>query len=318
MNSKKNISIAVLLFVLIIGIGWFWKNQSSDIQAKDNSFETANSISNEQPFADFELPEEFYFAGERLPLELFHVYESLERELIVNTYWHSSTWLLLKRANRWLPVIEPILQAQNMPDDLKYLCMIESNLTNARSPAGAVGFWQFMEGTAKEYGLELNKDVDERYHVEKATLAACKYFKKAYDKYGSWSLVGAAYNAGMARIDGFLKTQNASSYFDLLMAEETERYLYRMIALKIILNNPEYYGFPVDESKLYQPLNFEVVRVDETIPNLADFAAQYGISYKLLKYFNPWLRSNQLPVSTGKYYEVKIPKEPFNKTFNPY
>ncbi len=174
----------------------------------------------------FDLPDELYFADLRIPIELFYTSESLERELIVNTYWHSSTLLLLKRANRWFPVIEPILAAHQIPDDFKYLAMIESSLTNARSPAGAVGFWQFLEGTAKDYGLEINKDVDERYHLEIATAAACRYLLKSYERYNDWALVAAAYNAGNRRINSFMEDQMADSYFDLLMAEETERYLF--------------------------------------------------------------------------------------------
>lgn len=308
----RKITIAILLvLVSVLVLQW---HRLSILQAKQQvHLQTPDGLQPVQLFS-FDLPYEIWFAGERIPLEMFYIAENLERELIVNTYWHSSTMLLLKRAGRWLPVIEPILEEQGVPNDLKYLCMIESNLTNIRSPAGAVGFWQFMESTAKEYGLEVNTNVDERYHLEKATRAACRYFKKAYDKYGSWALVAAAYNAGTKRIDGFLSEQQASSYFDLLMAEETERYLFRMIAIKMIMNDPDKYGFyPLAEPQ-YQPLKWRTMLVVESIPNLAEFAWSQGISYKLLKYFNPWLRSNQLPVSSGKSYEIKIPIAPFNLT----
>ena len=311
--KKSLLTLGIVIASVTAGLFWFQFSQPTFLNAQSSPFgDTQNGMQNYR-IISFDLPDDLWFAGEKVPLDMFYVRESLERELIVNTYWHSSTLLLLKRANRWFPVIEPILKEQGIPEDFKYLSMIESNLTNARSPAGAAGFWQFLEATGKEYGLEVNKDVDERYHLEKATVAASRYFKKAFNRYGSWALVAAAYNAGTRRIDGFLAEQQASSYFDLLMAEETERYLFRMIAVKMIVNNPNLYGFYPEVEKLYQPLSHKTIQVNATIPNLAEFARTYGISYKLLKYFNPWLRSNQLPVVAGKTYEVKIPLEPFNK-----
>ncbi len=262
----------------------------------------------------FDLPDKLYFAGERIPLELFYTRESLERELLVNTYWHSSTLLLMKRANRWFPVIEPILAAHQVPDDFKYLAMIESNLTNARSPAGAVGFWQFLEGTAKDYGLEVGRDIDERYHLEMATAAACRYLLDSYARFGEWALVAAAYNAGNRRIRNFMEDQLADSYFDLLMAEETERYLFRILAVKMIHENPDRFGFYPEIEKLYPELPYEAFVVSKSIDNLAEFCQTQGISYKLLKIYNPWLRSNKLPVRRGKEYVIKIPAEPFNLT----
>lgn len=311
MNIKSaNLFLLTAGIVIVVIIATLFRVSPEIVNAQSSHSTSAQNYR----IISFELPQSYKFAGESVPMELFYVRENLERELLVNTYWHSSTLLLLKRANRWFPVIEPILKKNNIPDDFKYLSMIESNLTNARSPAGAVGFWQFLEATGKEYGLEINKDVDERYHLEKATSAACRYLQKAYSKYGNWSLVAAAYNAGNRRIDNFLAEQQVESYHDLLMAEETERYLFRMIAVKMITENPVNFGFYPEIEKLYTPYQWKEVDVNSTITNLAEFAASHGITYKLLKIFNPWLRSNQLPVAAGKSYTIKIPTGHFAKT----
>ncbi|MDR0969370.1 MAG: lytic transglycosylase domain-containing protein [Lentimicrobiaceae bacterium] len=263
---------------------------------------------------DFDIPNELVFAGEKVPVEMFYTRESIERELIVNTYLHSSTLLLLKRSHRWFPVIEPILKKYGIPEDFKFLAMIESNLTNAVSPSGAVGFWQFLSETAKEYDLEVNKNVDMRYNVELETEAACKYFLKAYERFQNWALVAASYNAGQRRISDLLKDQKAISYFDLLMSQETERYLFRMIALKMIYENPMHYGFFISDESKYAVLDYHVVVVDKDIANLTDFAKEHGISYKLLKYYNPWLRSQKLNVPKKHSFEIKIPNPPFDMT----
>lgn len=263
---------------------------------------------------DIEFCDDLYFAEERVPLEMFNIRERYERELLSNTYFHSNTMVLLKRSKRWFPVIEPILKKHGVPEDFKYLSVIESNLSNVVSPAGAAGFWQFMKGTAKEYGLEINNDIDMRYNVELETEAACKYFLKAYERFGSWTLVAAAYNAGSARVAKFMKDQGASSYYDLLMAEETERYVFRILAIKTIFENPEKYGIFVSDDLSYEPYKYEIVKVDKNIDNWAKFAKDHDITYKLLKVFNPWLRSNSLKVNNGKIYEIKIPKKPFNLT----
>lgn len=263
---------------------------------------------------DIEFCDDIYFAGERVPLEMFNIRERYERELLSNTYFHSNTMVLLKRSKRWFPVIEPILEKHGIPDDFKYLCVIESYLSNVVSPAGAAGFWQFMKATAKEYGLEINKEIDMRYNVELETEAACKYFLKAYERFGSWTLVAAAYNAGTSRVSKFMKEQGVDSYYDLLMAEETERYVFRILAIKTIFEDPEKYGIYVSNSLSYEPYKYKTVIVKESIDNLAEFAQSHDITYKLLKVFNPWLRSNTLKVDKGKTYEIKIPKEPFNIT----
>ena len=263
---------------------------------------------------DIEFCDNIYFAGEKVPLEMFNIRERYERELLSNTYFHSNTMVLLKRSKRWFPVIEPILKEYGVPDDFKYLCVIESYLSNVVSPAGAAGFWQFMKSTAQEYDLEISKEVDMRYNVELETEAACKYFLKAYERFGSWTLVAAAYNAGSARVAKFMKEQGATSYYDLLMAEETERYVFRILAIKNIFENPEKYGIYVSNELSYQPYKYYTVKVDKDVDNWAEFAKEHDITYKLLKVFNPWLRSNSLKVKKGKVYEIKIPKKPFNIT----
>ena len=263
---------------------------------------------------DIEFCEDIYFADERVPLEMFNIRERYERELLSNTYFHSNTMVLLKRSKRWFPVIEPILKRHGIPDDFKYLCVIESYLTNAVSPAGAAGFWQFMKGTAEDYGLKINKDVDMRYNVELETEAACKYFLKAYERFGNWTLTAAAYNAGTSRVIKFMREQGADSYYDLLMAEETERYVFRILAIKTIFENPEKYGIYVSPKLSYEPYKYDIVIVDKSVKSWAEFAKEHDITYKLLKVFNPWLRSNSLKVNKGEIYEIKIPKKPFNIT----
>ncbi len=256
------------------------------------------------------LAEHYDFAGEPLPLDNFDVRERLERELMVNAYWHSSTLLALKNASRYFPVIEPILRRNGIPDDFKYLVVAESNFRNVTSPAGAKGFWQFLKGTAEDYGLEVNSEVDERYHLEKATEAACKYFAKLHDRFGSWTLVAAAYNMGENALARELERQQMTSYYDLNLGEETNRYVFRIVALKEVLNQPEKFGFELTDADRYQPLdNFSIVRVDGPIPNLGAFARQYGTTYRMLKIYNPWLRSYQLSNRSGKVYDIRIPRE---------
>ena len=263
---------------------------------------------------DIEFTDDITFAGERVPLEMFNIRERYERELLSTCYFHSNTMLLVKRSKRWFPVIEPILKKYGIPDDFKYLCVTESTLTNAVSPAGAVGFWQFLERTGKEYGLEINKDVDMRYNVELETEAACRYFLKSYDIYHNWTLVAASFNAGTRRLNKFLKEQKVNSYYDLLMADETERYVFRILAFKTILENPERYGIYVSKNLEYQPFKYKTVAVSENVDSWADFALEHDITYKLLKIFNPWLRSNSLKVKKGEHYDIKIPVRPFNLT----
>ncbi len=257
---------------------------------------------------DIELPESLDFCGEPVPLDRFYVRESLERELLVNSHLHASTMLLLKRTTRWFPVIEPIMRRNRLPEDFKYLAMIESALTNAVSPAKAVGFWQFLEGTGKDYNLEIYKEVDMRYNQELETVAACKYLNDSYSRFGSWTLAAAAFNCGNGRISRTIEEQRVSSYYDMLLPAETERYVYRILALKLITQDPAKYGFHISDNGWYQPLEYKTITVTETIPDLVEFAISHGTNLKMLKYYNPWLRSNTLTISPGNSYKIKIPK----------
>lgn len=291
--------------------------QSNDKQMEDYggtdrdflSFDRIDHITH-----DIELPETMEFCGEEVPLHLFYVRERLEREIMVNSYRHSATILLLKRTTRWFPVMEPIMKKNGLPEDFKYLAMIESELTNAVSPSKAVGFWQFLEGTGKQYGLEINKEVDMRYNVEKETVAACKYLKDSYRKFGSWTSAAAAFNCGNGRITKTMEEQRVDSYYDMILPEETQRYMFRILALKLITENPEKYGFQIGDNGWYRPLESKTVTVVQSIPNLTDFAYNQGTNLKMLKYFNPWLRSNSLTVSVGNSYEIKIPTGDYAKT----
>lgn len=256
-----------------------------------------------------DIPDQMNFAGEKVPVDRYDIKESFDRELLVNTYWQSQTILFLKRANRYFPVIEPILKEHGVPDDFKYLSIIESSLMpRAQSPAGAVGLWQFMKATGKEYGLEITKEIDERYHIEKATIAACKYLKKMHDHYGSWTLAAAAYNAGRTGVNRQLSRQKADSYYDLLLGEETGRYVFRILAIKEILSKPDQYGFHVKQEDLYQPVKTVDLPIKKGVPNFADFAIKYGTTYKELKNLNPWLREPLLTNSGKKTYTLKLPE----------
>ena len=256
-----------------------------------------------------QIPDTMDFAGERVPLEYFDVREALDRELLVNTYWQSHTLLLIKRANRYFPRIEKILEENNVPEDFKYISLIESELLHAVSPSGAVGFWQFLEGTARDYGLEVNREIDERYNIDKATRAAGEFLKDAHDKFGSWTMAAASYNSGRSALQEQVNIQKTDNYYDLLLNTETGRYVFRILAVKLILENHEKYGFNLNEESLYYPIPTYKVKVDTSVNNFADFAAQYSISYKVLKIFNPWLRKPYLHNKQGKTYYIKIPEE---------
>lgn len=253
------------------------------------------------------LPDKIEFCGEKIPVEYFDVFESLERELLVNTYYHSQTILFIKKANRYFPVIENILKKNNIPDDFKYLAVAESGLSNVVSPAKASGFWQLLEGTAKDYGLEINSEVDERYHLEKATEAACKFLNKSYEKYNNWVLAAASYNVGRRGVSRQVDKQGETDYFDLLFNEETARYLYRIAAIKFVLENPAAYGFILTPDDLYKPPRYKVLTVSGPVADWGEFARKNGTNYKLLKYLNPWLRDKMLTNKYQKEYLIKIP-----------
>lgn len=255
------------------------------------------------------VPDNLNFAEEPMPLSDPDVLERMDRELLVNTYWQSNALLMFKRANKYFPVIEPILKKHGVPDDFKYLAVIESGLTNAVSPAGARGVWQIMPTTGREYGLEVNDNVDERYNLELATEVACDYLKKAKEKLGSWTLAAASYNAGMAGVSNRLKDQNVKDYYDLLLGEETGRYMFRIVALKEILNHPDKYGFNFRHKDLYKTIPSYKVALDTAVTDFVKFSEQFGINYKILKIHNPWLREPHLNNKSRKEYLIEIPEK---------
>ncbi len=297
----------VLIMVLIVKVMTFSVKEGGEALNYQKYFNEHYKI------FSLQLPEQLDFAGEPVPMEDLDVREKLDRELLVNTYWQSHSLLYHKRANRWFPVIEPILKEEGVPTDFRYLALIESGLKNVVSPAGATGFWQFMEGTAKEYGLEVNEYVDERYHVEKATRAACKYLKKAHKKYDSWTLAAASFNVGMEGLDRRIREQKTGNYYDLFLNRETARYIYRVLAVKEILENSADYGFHIRPRDLYEPYKTRTVRVDSTIGDLTVFAHDHGVDHKVLKLLNPWLRKNKLPVKDQKSYRIDLPTETMKK-----
>jgi membrane-bound lytic murein transglycosylase D len=256
------------------------------------------------------IPDSIKFAGEEVPLNNILIRENFDRELMINTFWHTNTILSIKRANRWFPIIMPILKENNIPEDFKYLALIESGLMNVVSPKGATGFWQFIEETGKIHGLEINKEVDERYNVEKSTLAACEYLQESYAEFKSWTLVAAAYNAGKRRISETIEKQKTNNYYDMLFNEETSRYIFRIVAFKSIYEAPACYGFYIREADLYPVIPTRDIAISTSIPDLVTFAQENKISYKVLKEFNPWLRTDRLPNLSGKSYIIKLPKDP--------
>jgi len=299
----SGIVITILVIVL----------SASDVLTKDSLSSSPNESSDQYPqgykIITPRLPEYMEFAGENVPLENFEVYERIEREFIVNTYFHSATILAIKRTNRWFPVIEPILKKNNVPDDFKYLCVAESNLENVTSPAGAVGFWQIMKDAGKKYRLEISSLIDDRYNVEKSTQAACDYLNDSYLLYGTWAMAAASYNMGTNGVDEQITKQKAKNYYNLVLGAETNRYLARIISLKYIMQNREAYGFDIKDDELYQPFKTYDVLLDSPVNSFADYAASYGINYKTLKLFNPWLRDNYLSNPNRDIYIIKLPEK---------
>lgn len=304
--------VGSLSFLAVILLFFIYAGSGNDAEKK-----TVPPSDNEFVIHSVVLPEELDFAGERVPLENFDVRESLDREILINTYWQSHTLLLIKRANRYFPVIEQILLKNGIPGDFKYLPVVESDLMNAVSPSQAVGFWQFLKGTARDYGLEVNDEVDERYHVEKATEAACRFIKDSYERYGTWTMAAASYNQGRTGLNKQIERQKTKYYYDLLLNEETSRYIYRVLALKLIMSNPDEYGFIIDREDMYPVIPTYEVTVDTPVEDMADFAAKYSINYKILKYFNPWLRDNKLTNGHAKTYYIKIPKKGYRNFIVP-
>jgi membrane-bound lytic murein transglycosylase D len=294
--KKTNAPLTILMIVLLSGFLIFAISGKN----KDQKMHEGTAMY---------FPVEIDFAGEKTPLQISDVRERLDRELLINANLDATTVLIIKRANRAFPIIEPILERNNIPDDFKYLAVIESGLMNATSSAGAKGIWQFMPDTAKERGMEVNDIVDERYHLEKSTEAACKYLQAAKNKFGSWTLAAASYNGGMTGVSKKIEEQQVANYYDLALTEETSRYVFRILALKEIMKNPDKYGFSIFSSDLYSKLPTKKIEVDSTITDLAAFAKTQGINYKILKIHNPWLREKKLINNSKKKYEIEIPLE---------
>jgi membrane-bound lytic murein transglycosylase D len=297
--------VSSIIIILVVIFNLF---SYSAYQANEKKQYKAEITDNYAVYA-FPTPDSITFLGEHVPVENFDVRESVDMEIHKIAYWHAEMFLYFKRANRYFPVIEPILKKNNVPDDFKYVCVTESGLTNAVSPAKAEGFWQFVTATAKQYGLEVNDEVDERYNLIKATEAACKFLKAKYAKFGNWTLTAASYNAGDSGINRFMNYQNEKSYYDLALFTETGRYVYRAIAIKLIMENPKAYGFNYTKNDLYPIIETKQVAVDSTINDLTVFAQKQGTSYKLLKMFNPWLRNKKLTNKNKTKYSIDIPKE---------
>lgn len=296
----KNFRFLSLLSIVIIATVFFNAVESSSEESKSNTHENYK-------IKALELPQNLNLAGERVPIEKQDIRERMDRELLVNTYWQSNGLLLMKRANKYFPVLEPLLKKYGLPDDFKFLALAESGFIDETSTAGAAGMWHFLKDTAKEYGLEVNKNVDERYHIEKSTKIAAEYLKNAKENLGSWTLAAAAYNAGLYGVSKRLNTQQVNNYYDALLPDETERYIFRILALKEVISNPEKYGFVIDKSDLYTLPKTRTVKVDTAITNIARFAKGFGTNYKELKLHNSWLRENKLNNKSRKLYEIKIP-----------
>jgi hypothetical protein len=310
MNRAVNwYTLALGAFFTVAVLGSYSGKEEQEVKKETPSVQT-NSIP--QVIEPVDLDRSFDFAGEALPMNSFDVKERLDNELTLNTYRHGNTLLNMKKSFRYFPVIESILREEEMPEDLKYIAVAESDLSNATSPAGAKGFWQFMTSTGRYYGLEINSEVDERYHLEKATRAACKYLQDYYKRFGSWSLAAAAYNMGGTRLARELKSQNAETFYDLNLNQETMRYLFRLVAMKELMRNPRKFGFYLEPADGYPELSdFREVEVKGSIPNLGDFAKEHGVSYRDIKVFNPWLISSKLTNSSRKTYIIRIPNPGF-------
>ena len=263
-------------------------------------------------------PANMNFCGEKVDLKSEDIWERMDKELLKNIYWQSNTMLYLKRANKFFPIIEPILKANNIPNDFKYLAVIESGLEDVVSPSGAAGFWQILKSTAKEYGLEVNPAIDERYNLEKSTKVACEYLRDAFEKFGSWTMAAASYNKGQNGISRLIEKQGTNNYYNLHLNSETSRYVFRIIAVKEILENPKQYGFIYREKDLYVMPKYKTIEIDATISDLADFATANGTNYKLLKQLNPWLRNTSLPDKSRRKYILKIPTDPSLLVFDDF
>ncbi|AWW30934.1 lytic transglycosylase domain-containing protein [Echinicola strongylocentroti] len=279
------------------------KPYTSPLTSRDKGGETSPRVKL------LDLPEKMEFAGEPVPLGKMDIKERFEREMYVNAFWESNMLLMMKRSAKYLPTIEKILAEYNIPEDFKYVALIESGLQNVVSPAGARGFWQFMEGTAKDFGLEVTREVDERYDFEKATHAACKYLQQSYAKFGKWTSVAASYNIGQTGLRRRMNDQQQPDYYELLLNEETGRYMFRILAFKEIFEHPEKYGFVLDEKDYYHMPTLKTLVIKSSVKDLAEWAIKNGTNYKQLKIYNPWLRTPKLTVRRDREYKIKLPAD---------
>ena len=304
MQKKLYYTLGVLGLLLVCFISIY-----AIVEVKNQNNEYNALFNRHMKIFSPEAPSTANFAGEVVPMELYYVREAFDREIMASTFMHSSSIMMFKRANRWFPVIEPILKKNGIPDDFKFLALAESNLVNVVSPAGAEGYWQFIKATGMKYGLEINENVDERYNMEKATQAACDYFKDAYKIFNSWTLVAASYNRGIDGLGKALENQNVSNYYDLYLNDETSRYIFRIIAIREVYNHPVRYGFYLRQRDFYPQLNCRSVVVDSSIVNLPAFAKQMAINYRILREMNPWIKNYSLPNKSKKTYIFQFPKE---------
>jgi membrane-bound lytic murein transglycosylase D len=302
---KKNTLIGIILLTVATA---FCINAILPLQ---NDEQTERDFHNAYKIYNVPLPTKLDFAGENVPLEYGFVHDNLEREVVVNTYWASATMMIMKRANRYLPIMQPIFKKYGVPDDMGYIAMIESQLSNVISPAAAIGFWQFTKDAALENGLEVNIEVDERYNISHSTEAACQFMKTSFDRFGSWTLAAASYNAGRTRIVSAITDQGQHDFYHLFLNDETSRYIYRILALKIIMQDPQRYGFNLRNKDLYAPIPTEQIKIDYGVPDWNVFAVKNGISYKTLKDFNPWLRQPKLTNKNKNLYTILVPKSGF-------
>ncbi len=316
-----NILSKIGLGTVLLGVGWLCTDAVQDRQEAVSNIENKAAAEQQQVKEPgeynvyaLELPESLDFAGEPVPLNDPDIRERFDRELLVNTYWQSNMLIMMKRANKYFPIIEPMLEQYGLPNDFKYLAIAESGLDNVKSSAGAAGFWQFMKGTGREYGLEINDYVDERYNLELSTKVAAEYLKKSKKRFGSWTTAASAYNAGNAGINKQLERQKVDNYYDVLLNAETSRYVFRILAFKEIISNPKKYGFNYEEKDLYTAVPTYKVAVDTAVTDFALFAKRFGINYKILKIHNPWLRDDYLKNSSGKEYLIEIPKQGYYDT----
>lgn len=294
--------------VLFFLCGVFLLIAQQEVVSEDNWPNTIKDFNDSHWVSAHPIPTEMSFADEPVPLHNPDIQERMDREILVNAYWQSNAFLLMKRTHKYGPLIDSILAAENVPLDFKYLAVIESGLQNVSSPAGAKGFWQFMRSTAKEFDLEVNANVDERFNLVLATQAAARYLKQARDEFGSWTLAAASYNAGRAGIRRELTRQGVSNYYDLLLNEETSRYVFRILAVKRLLEEPQQYGFQYNSDHLYQRIPTRKLKVDTVVHDFVAFAEKFGINYKILKIHNPWLREGHLNNSSRKEYTIAIPE----------